>query len=207
MVKSEDEVLDVGGELNHLSQFCNPKKLIVANLNTGDVIIKGKKLPFNNSSFSLVCAIDVLEHIGKEDRRAFVKDLLRVSKKIVILSFPIGTQKHIRYEKKVAKRLKSKGQNVLYLKEHIKFGLPKDEEAKEFLKGNKGSIRYSGNLFINEILFKIFMLDPKIRFLRKIIYVSKNLFNLITNHILYFFIADRNFSENVVRAYLVIQKK
>lgn len=206
MIKDSDDVLDVGGELNHLSQFCKPKKIIVANLNTGDVIIKGNKLPFKNNSYSVVCAIDVLEHINKKNRKMFIKELIRVAAERVVLSFPIGTQKHIRYEKELEKQLESKGQNVLYLKEHIKFGLPKNEEIEELFENNKGSIKYSGQLFINKILFNIFMFDPKVKFLRKVIYFSKNLFNLITNPIFYLFLSNINFSENAVRAYILINK-
>ena len=42
-IKENETVVDIGGELDHLSQFINPKKLIVANLRNGDVIILGKK--------------------------------------------------------------------------------------------------------------------------------------------------------------------
>jgi len=59
-------VVDVGGELEHLSQFCKPSKIIVANLTKGDVIISKDKLPFKNKSFDIACAIDVLEHIPKK---------------------------------------------------------------------------------------------------------------------------------------------
>ena len=106
-ITAEDTVLDVGGELDQLSNFSTPKKITVANLKgsqeKSDVIIKGDKLPFKNNSFTAVCAIDVLEHISKLKRQKFVDDLLRVSSDKVILSFPIGTKTHINYEKSLEK--------------------------------------------------------------------------------------------------------
>ena len=38
-IKENESVIDVGGELNHLSQFCSAKKIIVANFASRDVII------------------------------------------------------------------------------------------------------------------------------------------------------------------------
>ncbi len=95
-IERNDTVVDIGGELNHLSQFIKPKKLIIANLKTGDVIISKSKLPFADSSFAVVCAIDVLEHIPKIKREQFIKSLITVASKKVVSSFPKGTSRHKR---------------------------------------------------------------------------------------------------------------
>ena len=113
MIDSDQTVVDIGGELNHLSQFCSPKKIIVANLSSGDIIISEDKLPFKRKSFDVVCAIDVIEHIPKKNRKIFLENLLEIASQKVILSFPIGTKRHIAYEKEIQTWLMKKGEKTL----------------------------------------------------------------------------------------------
>lgn len=205
-IDTDQSILDVGGELGHLSQFINANKIVVANLTTGDIIIKKNELPFSENSFDIVCSIDVLEHVPKKSRQNFINRLYQVSKKRVILSFPIGTEHHIAYEKEIKDYLKNKGIDVTYLNEHIKNGLPEPEEIKQYTKNYKTHIYYSGNIFLNRYLFKMFLFDPRIRFVRKIIYWAKLLGNCITNPLFYFFLSEKKFSGSVNRAYVIIDK-
>lgn len=206
-IKDDESVVDVGGELNHLSQFCKPSNITVANLKTGDVIISKDKLPFKNNSFDIVCSIDVLEHIPKGKREEFINRLYKTANKKVLLSFPIGTEKHVIYEKKIENWLQKKGGSVSYLKEHIKLGLPDNNEIKKITESYKTTIYYSGNILFNEILFKIFMFDPKVKYLRKIIYLLKLLFNAITNNLFYLVLSNKKYSNNINRAYIQITKE
>jgi hypothetical protein len=209
LIKDGETILDVGGAADHLSQFAKPSKIITANLKgmeASDVMITGGRLPFKDNSFDVVCSIDVLEHLPKVDRGKFIKDLLRVAKKRVILSFPIGTPRHIAYELKTQKWLKASGRDVSYLDEHIKLGLPQKEELRNLIKGRKTFMIYSGNININKLLFRLFMFDPDIKFIRKILYYSKLAFNLFSNDILYMFLSKRKNSVYVNRVYLIIKK-
>ena len=43
LIENGQTVVDIGGELNLLSQFCRPAEIIVANLTSGDIIIKKNK--------------------------------------------------------------------------------------------------------------------------------------------------------------------
>lgn len=207
-IEDSDVVLDVGGELNQLSQFSSPKDILVANLQQSqeksDVVIKEDKLPFKTGSYSTLCAIDVLEHIPANSRKKFITELLRVASKKVILSFPVGTKSHTEYEKQIEKWLKKRGHDVTYLKEHIEYGLPTRDEIITITKDQNVQIHYSGDLMFNNFLFKLYMLDPQIKFVRKIVYLGKLLFNFLTNPILYLLLSKKNYSENVVRAYMVI---
>lgn len=207
LILPNETVLDVGGELNHLRQFCRPKKLVVANINTGNVIIKPGKLPFKDNSFDVVCAIDVLEHILKEKRSNFIKNLIKVASQKVILSFPIGTRRHLEYEKEIYRELKKRGIKVDYLEEHLKFKLPTIDEVSKLFANLDKKIIYSGNLKINKSLFKIFLFDPKLTFIRKIVYFLKKIFNLLTNWLFYILLMDRPFSPSINRIYIAIQKK
>ena len=206
VINANQTVLDVGGELDHLSQFISPAKIIVANLISGDVIITKDKLPFPKDSFDVVCAIDVLEHIPKSNRERFVKNLIRVSSNKVILSFPIGTRQHILYEKNLEMWLVKKKLDVVYLKEHIRFGLPTQDELLRIGKNFETKVYYSGNIRVNNILFKIFVLNPKIKLIGKFIYFLKLLFNFLTNPILYFLLINKPYSQKINRAYVVILK-
>lgn len=210
LIKTDQSVLDVGGQLDYLSQFSQPAKVIVANLESAtevsDVIIDKEKLPFKDNSFSTVTAIDVLEHIPKNTRPRFIQELLRVAQKTIILSFPIGTPKHIAYEKHLASQLRERQEDINYLAHHVKYGLPKKGEIEKLIEGLNSNLSYSGNLFITNLLFKIHLFDPKIIFIRQLVYWAKLFFNLVSNPILYLLLSNKIFSHNVVRAYLVITK-
>lgn len=210
LIGNAKTVLDVGGQLNMLSHFCNAQNFTVANISgseeKSDLIIKGDRLPFEANSFQVVCAIDVLEHIPLLKRQTFIRDLLRVTSEKVIMSFPIGTPRHIEYEKNLQKRLSKKGLDVTYLNEHIKFGLPTLEEIKKITKGFRTKKFYSGDITLNFILFNIFIFDPKIKYVRKIIYFLKLVFNLISNPVIYPALTNKEYSNAINRIYLVIEK-
>lgn len=205
-IKDGQTVLDVGGELNHLSQFTTPKKIIVANLTGGDVIITKNHLPFTTNSFDVVCAIDVLEHIPKNRRSKFIKGLLRVSKKLVILSFPLGTSEHVKYEKKLKTWAKRHKIDIAYLNEHIRLGLPTLEDIGALTMNLQTTKFYSGNIPVSKYLFRLHLFDPQIRFIRITFYKLKLLFNFLTNPIFFSFLSSRKLSDNVNRAYIIIEK-
>src|SRR3989344_1075693 len=148
LIEPNKTVLDIGGELNQLSQFCKPKKITVANLKDSieksDVAIKKNKLSFPKDSFDVVTAIDVLEHVPKKERLKFIDSLKLISKNIIIISFPLGTKNHIEYEKEIEKWLENKNQEITYLKEHISLGLPSEEEIREIIKNENAKLLYSG---------------------------------------------------------------
>lgn len=210
-VNLADTVLDVGGQLNQLANFCKPKKIVVANIKESqeqaDVIVEKSNLPFKNNSFSAVCAIDVIEHIPKGQRAAFLKELVRVAKRIIILSFPIGTERHKQYEAEIYRWLQDRGRDVGYLRQHLKYGLPTREEINKIAKEANYKLFYSGDLTVSRLLFKIFMFDPQIKFLRQAVYKTKLFFNLLTNPILYAILSNKSYSQKVVRVYLIIEKE
>jgi ubiquinone/menaquinone biosynthesis C-methylase UbiE len=57
------------------------------NLNP-DVVADIRKLPFNDNSFDLVIACEVIEHVPFDDFEKIISELNRISKKNVLISFP-----------------------------------------------------------------------------------------------------------------------
>lgn len=210
LIKGGQTVIDVGGQLNLLREFTSPAKIIVANLKgseeKSDITLKKDRLPFKDNSFDVVTAIDVLEHIPKAERKSFINELLRVAKDKIVLSFPIGTKEHISYEKELEKWLKKKGHEVAYLKEHLKYGLPSYDEIKKITKTLNTKLTFSGDLAINEFLFKFFLFDPKIPLIRRLVFLTKKTIYFLTNPLMYAMLSKKNFSNKVVRAYLIILK-
>lgn len=210
LIKKGQTIIDVGGQLNLLSQFSKPEKIIVANIKgsdeKSDVVLEKDELPFSSNSFDVVTAIDVLEHIPKSKREQFIKESLKVAKNKVILSFPIGTKDHVAYETEIENWLEKRGHEVTYLKEHIKFGLPTDGDIKKITKKRKHKLTFSGDLEVNKFLFKLFIFDPKIFLLRRLVFFTKSVFYLLTNPLLYAMLTKKNYSNKVVRAYLILYK-
>ena len=98
------------------------------------------------------------EHIPPQDREKFVSELKRVSKKRVILSFPLGTETHIRAEKELKDFLKKRGERVDYLEEHIANGLPTLQELEKILKDYYFQVFFGENFRLNNFLFKVQLL-------------------------------------------------
>ena len=104
----------------------------------------GTKLPFRDSSFEVVSALDVVEHISQSKRALFIQELCRVSSDMVVISSPFGDDKIEEAEALIYEQIKK-----LYridhqqLKEHKELGLPKIEEISSLL----GSITGSGTEF------------------------------------------------------------
>jgi|Laugresbdmm110sn_1035088.scaffolds.fasta_scaffold43718_2 SAM-dependent methyltransferase len=83
-------LLDVGcrtKDLHPLLLGC--KKYYGADIIPGDDVFEcnlEKKLPFDSNSFDIIAALDVLEHL--ENPHGAIKELIRISRKAVIISLP-----------------------------------------------------------------------------------------------------------------------
>lgn len=132
------QILDVGG-LSHLwhseetfriiNLFFPENQTITIDLNwnneSGFVQADGLKIPFKDSSFQVVCALDILEHVEKEERNSLLHEIFRVSSDLVILSFPFLTNTTKKAEKVLKDFIqKALGVNHDELKDHFDKGLP-----------------------------------------------------------------------------------
>ncbi len=204
-IKPGEAVLDVGGGVDALGKFIK-NKITVTNLKSGDILADGRELPLKDNSFDVVTSIDVIEHMSKKDRKKFIQELLRVARKRVIVSAPLGTKQHIEAEKKLFSLLQQKGIKSDFLEEHLKKGLPAFSELKNYIQAHSCKFFYSGDYRLNRFLTMMdikSLPNPK---LDKIFYLTKKLLNLILN-LFYFPFSGSESQENFTnRIYLFIEK-
>lgn len=161
----------------------------------------GCDIPLADNSFDYVVSSDVFEHIKPSRRAAFLKENLRVARLAVILAAPFYSKETELAELYANEnyRILSKGENHIWLQEHIKNGLPQENEVEDFLKkegfgfqkipnnnlwlwenlvfstfidhGKTVDKLWDFNLFYNE---KVFPFDHEENSYRKIYFIKKN---------------------------------
>jgi len=130
-------ILDVGGYKGKLSWFFKEySKFIILDRKgkpkdeTCDYRqADAKKIPFSDRNFDLVVAMDLLEHVPKNDRRQVIKELLRVSKGVVLIGAPLKNGLVQTAEDQIRGQFfANAGHEHPFLIEHETIGLPEEEE-------------------------------------------------------------------------------
>jgi len=137
-------ILDVGGE-GMLKLFLPRVQITTANVKSADISYSGDKLPLNDNSFDLVVSLDTIEHLPKNKRMNFLRELYRVSRKGFIFCAPFGTPEHLAYEKKILDSGVLSGDSHAYLAEHVKYGLPTPAEVSEMARQFSAQVFYQGD--------------------------------------------------------------
>lgn len=168
-------IADVGGE-GALRHFFGPG-VTIQSVNTREgeaVTVKyaGTRLPFDEGSFDLAVSLDTLEHIPKPERVGFCRELLRISRKAMILCAPLGTEAHIEHEKRLYAMEGMDLDSRKYLEQHIGLGLPTLEEVHMLVGNLGGKIYYQGD-FRKPALQRM---PGKNRYLLSIYNVTMNLY-------------------------------
>ena len=205
-IKPGETVLDVGGGVGALSKFIR-NKVTVTNLKSGDILADARALPMKDNSFKVVTSIDVIEHVPKQDRKKFIEELLRVGRKKVIVSAPLGTKQHLEAEKKILTFLEKKGINSEYLQEHIEEDLPSEKELKKYVDKYSVKIIYAGDFRLNNFLTKMDATSFKNPYFDKFFYFLKRLINLFLNLFYFPFCQSKEPKFFTNRIYLFIEKK
>ena len=136
----ELNILDVGGAGSILNKFIDADITIIdvlPNEANNPKYIQGSALlmPFADSSFDVVISCDVLEHISKTDRPAFLKESVRVTKDFMITAAPFNL-KGVRDAEISANNFYKNmtGEDHRWLFEHLLDELPNLEQALTILK-------------------------------------------------------------------------
>jgi len=143
-------VLDVGGHSSSLKNFLPGHEVILADTqpapsfthqeeipfrHDGYILAAGQKLPFVEASFDLVTSHDTLEHVPHEHRPAFLRELLRVARRFVVLNGPVYRPETARAEERLAEFIEEAlARDHPYLREHLTLGLPNTQLIEEALE-------------------------------------------------------------------------
>ncbi|HEX9636707.1 MAG TPA: class I SAM-dependent methyltransferase [Acidobacteriota bacterium] len=139
------DLLDVGGyigERGHLASaadFFPGDRVVPLDTRLADrpafVRLEQTDLPFADRSFDAVISLDVLEHVPPPQRGSFQQQLLRVSRRHVLLGAPFADPSIEEAEQVVTAFLASKlGLKARFLEEHHQAGLPELEEVAGFFE-------------------------------------------------------------------------
>jgi hypothetical protein len=115
-----------------------------------------RHLPFADRSFDLVVAVDLMEHVPPADRAQVVEELLRVSRRRLILACPTG-RRALAADQRLWLHLTDRGQDLqgTWLAEHVRNGFPdRDELAKALTSHGRLQIVGNENLRSHEVLMR-----------------------------------------------------
>lgn len=117
-------------------------------------------LPFAERAFSVAASVDVFEHLPSPLRSDAIRQLVEVSRKAVVITFPSGKQAR-QIDEEFCKSLEATGQPVPdWLSEHLANQYPEVEEilsaiqAEASLRGRRisTSVHYSEALVMSKLV-------------------------------------------------------
>ena len=145
IIKKEKErnpsILEIGSGATGITSFLK-RKVIGVDVNFDDTVslgylvqnkYNGQTLEYNDKSFDYVISVDMIEHVSKDKREAIISEMLRVTRKCMMLAFPCSRRSQL-YEKKLERRYLHSGLPLpKYLREHLQYGLPEEKEIVHIL--------------------------------------------------------------------------
>lgn len=130
-------ILDVGGYPGYMAQAYPDWRITTVDIfpkgHPPYVQALGSALPFADASFDVVMACDVLEHVPPQYRDAFLVELTRVARRLVVLPGPYDTAGVAYAEMAVRRLLPASSPAQAWLAEHAENGLPNVEKTVEGL--------------------------------------------------------------------------
>lgn len=151
------------------------------------VKFNGKDFPFKDNEFCITISVDNIEHIPKDRRKDFIREMLRVTDNTLILVVPYG-QLSYRHDAKLSDyfyRVNKKTDK--FLNEHINNGLPEMDDLILMLKTSSESLNRNIKIIENKKI-----LNLKLRYFIMKCKISKNKFLNILYYIFLFFLPLRN---------------
>jgi ubiquinone/menaquinone biosynthesis C-methylase UbiE len=176
-IPTNTSILDVGGGTGVISTFLKNNITILDPDETelkeakkkGLKTIKASalKIPKKDNSFDIVTSVATLEHIPKEKRIIFIKELKRVAKEKVLLYTPYGKTGE-EYDNKLFKFRSNLGIKDRWTEEHLKNPLPTLSLLKKHFPDAELKFIQNANIWL--IIMKLQSIPVLNRFLPGLIY-------------------------------------
>ncbi len=146
-------VLDVGGQQNFLKRFRRQYQVIIADTSPlskqSAVQADGLHLPFKDNCFDAAVSLDTLEHIAPRSRETFISELIRTTKKYVVLSCPVNSAEAVKAENLLAELYSGiTDQSHAFLKEHSETGLPQLEQIEKIARKLEYKASFQPSFFL-----------------------------------------------------------
>lgn len=146
-------VLDVGGTMGaggtHVAwtgDFFPGRRVVVADARAADypehvVLDPQAPLPFADRSFPVVLALDVLEHVPPERRAAWLGEVWRVARDVLLLGNPFATPGVAEADRYLFELIRARfGYEHGFLAEHLRHGHPELEATCAFFRERGASV-------------------------------------------------------------------
>jgi SAM-dependent methyltransferase len=112
--------------------------------NAQRLVADARDLPFEDESFDVVIAIDLLEHLAPQDRHVAVDQIMRVARRRVVVACPAGGRA-LGTDHRLAEAYERRAQPLPgWLDEHLANGFPEPAELAEMLS-EFGPVRLQRN--------------------------------------------------------------
>ena len=154
-------VIDVGGIAGHLGAHLDGTAVTAVNVDpNADVIIEPgpHPLPFADGAFEAAASLDTLEHIPRADRPEFVREMLRVAQRRVVLCCPLGSP--LRSDVEATDNAfyrELTGDDHPWISEHLEHGPPTLDELEALFASGDHDVRFhfNGDLRVTSRQFRM----------------------------------------------------
>jgi SAM-dependent methyltransferase len=134
------------------------------------IYYNGKVFPFKEDEFDITISVDNIEHLPNNNRKDFIKEILRVTKKTILLVIPCGRLSYEQDIKLFQYFFKIHKKKDRFFSDHIKNGLPEIKDVILMLEISAKELNKS-----IKILKKDNLLNLKIRYFIMKCKISNNL--------------------------------
>lgn len=126
-----ESVADVGGRGDELARLLPGRTVVSVNVEQPcDVLVSPGPLPFADDAFDVVTSTDVLEHLPAGYRAQHLAELVRVTRRRVVVCFPCGGGAKDASERRLGRLLREQfGVRFDFLDEHLQYGLPRVDDT------------------------------------------------------------------------------
>lgn len=144
--KNKFKIIDIGGHLGKTAEFQPNDKVTILDVydENYENYVQGDATgtSFDDDSFDIACSFDVLEHIPRNKRQSFIDEAIRISKIGVFLAVPIDIDEKVSSaEIKLNNfHLNLTGTDHVWLKEHIDYRIPNEDDVTKLVKNSGASL-------------------------------------------------------------------